>query len=92
MSDEERSPLKNDIYSTDNFDWQKWNQDDTDWNVTFKMNIKEARLMYSFVSFYLQNYMGAPGRPPEEEHYLPWLQKELYKMIQDYNFSHHTTA
>ena len=87
----ERSPLKQDIYSQGSFDWKKWNDDDLDWKVTTSMNIKEVRLMYSFVTFYLHNYTGAPGRPPEEENYLPWLQGELYKMIQDYNFSHHTT-
>jgi len=88
----ERSPLKNDVYSTGNFDWNpKWNEDDLDWSCSFKLNIREIRLMYSFVTFYLHNYMGAPGRPPAEEKFLPWIQKELYKMIQDYNFSHHTT-
>ena len=25
---EERSPLKNDVYATDNFDWTKWKNDD----------------------------------------------------------------
>ena len=88
---EERSPLKNDVYATDNFDWTKWKSDDMEWNVQMKMNIKEVRMLYSMISFYLHNYSGAPGRPPEEENYLPWLQGELYKMIQDYNLSHHTT-
>ena len=87
----ERSPLKQDAYSEGNFDWKKCNDDDLDWKVNTSMNIKEVRLMYSFVTFYLHNYMGAPGRPPEEENYLPWLQGELYKMIQDYNYSHHTS-
>ena len=47
--------------------------------------------MYSLICFYLDNYAGGPGRPPEEENYLPFLKEELYKMIQDYNFTHHTT-
>ena len=85
----ERSPLKNDIYSTGNFDWEKKRQWDKEWNVAMKMNIKELRLLYSTVSFYLNNYTGAPERPPEEEDYLEFLQTELYKMITEYNFSHH---
>ena len=39
---------------------------------------------------YLDNYSGAPGRPPEEQHYLPFLKGELYRMIQDYNLTHNS--
>ena len=85
---EERSPLKNDVYATDNFDWTKWKNDDMEWNVQMKMNIKEVRMLYSMISFYLHNYSGAPGRPPEEDSYLPFPQQELYKMLQDYNLTH----
>ena len=85
---EERSPLKNDVYATDNFDWTKWKNDDMEWNVQMKMNIKEVRMLYSMISFYLHNYSGSPGRPPEEDSYLPFLQQELYKMLQDYNLTH----
>jgi len=90
----EENGLKHDIYSQtreDGFDWSKWNDYDKTWEVNLKMDIREVRLMYSFISFYLDNYAGAPGRPPEEENYLPFLKEELYKMIQDYNFTHHTT-
>ena len=85
--------LKHDIYSSQReggFDWGKWKDYDTDWHVTLNMDIKEVRLMYSFVSFYLQNYSGAPGRPPDEKSYLKYLQSELYKMIQDYNLTHNS--
>ena len=87
---EERSPLKNDVYATDNFDWTKWKNDDMEWNVQMKMNIKEVRMLYSMISFYLDNYSGAPGRPPEEQSYLLFLHGELYKMIQDYNLTHNS--
>ena len=87
----ERSPLKSDEYASENFDWNKWNNYDKEWRATFRMDMKEVRILYSMVSFYLNNYSGAPGRPPEEQHYLPFLKGELYKMIQDYNFTHHTT-
>ena len=85
--------LKHDVYSARHenaFDWDKWASYDKEWWIQLKMDIKEVRLMYSLVSFYLQNYSGAPGRPPEEQHYLPYLQQELYKMIQDYNLTHNT--
>ena len=86
----ERSPLKNDIYSEGNFDWDKWDNYDPEWWIQMKMNIKEVRLLYSMVCFYNQNYLGAPGRPPEEGSYLAFLQGELYKMIQDYNLTHNS--
>ena len=54
------------------------------------MNIKEVRLMYSFVSFYLDNFTGSPHRPPDEEKYLVFIQGELYKMIQEYTFTHNS--
>ena len=86
--------LKHDVYSArqeNAFDWDKWNSYDKTWEVNLKMDIKEVRLMYSLICFYLDNYAGGPGRPPEEENYLPFLKEDLYKMIQDYNFTHHTT-
>ena len=90
----ERSPLKHDIYSSEypntTFDWEKWNSYDKEWWVQLKMDLKEVRLLYSTLSFYLDNYTGAPGRPPDEVSYLKFLQGELYKMIQDYNLTHHS--
>ncbi len=86
----ERSPLKKDLYSAENFDWDNWKEWDSEWWVQMKMNIKEVRLMYSFATFYLDNYTGSPGRPPDEKSYLKYLQSELYKMIQDYNLTHNS--
>ena len=86
----ERSPLKNDEYSTINFDWNEWKDYDRDWRITLNLNIKEVRLMYSFVSFYLDNFTGSPHRPPDEEIYLVFIQGELYKMIQEYTFTHNS--
>ena len=85
--------LKHDVYSArhqNGFDWDKWNSYDKEWWCSFRMDIKEVRLLYSTVSFYLDNYSGAPGRPPEEQHYLPFVKDELYKMIQDYNLTHNS--
>jgi len=89
---EERSPLKNDSYSVKEggFDWEKWNNYDKEWWVQLKMDAKEVRLLYSMISFYLDNYSGAPGRPPEEQPYLLFLKGELYKMIQDYSLTHNS--
>ena len=87
----EENGLQHDVYSQtheDGFDWGKWNSYDKEWWVQLKMDAKEVRLLYSMISFYLSNYSGAPGRPPDEEHYLKFLKGELYKMIQDYNFTH----
>ena len=84
--------VKQDIYSVKEggFDWDKWNSYDKEWWVQLKMDLKEVRLLYSTISFYLDNYAGTPERPPEEESYLKFLQGELYKMIQDYNLTHHS--
>ena len=84
--------VKQDIYSVKEggFDWEKWNSYDKEWWVQLKMDLKEVRLLYSTLSFYLDNYTGAPGRPPDEVSYLKFLQGELYKMIQDYNLTHHS--
>jgi hypothetical protein len=85
--------LKHDVYSAhqDNaFDWDKWGSYDKEWWIQLRMDIKEVRLLYSMVSFYLDNYSGAPGRPNEEQYYLPFLKGELYKMIQDYNLTHNS--
>ena len=90
----EENGLKHDVYSQtheDGFDWSKWNKFDKEWWVQLKMDAKEVRLLYSMISFYLSNYSGAPGRPPDEEYYLKFLKGELYKMIQDYNFTHNNS-
>ena len=89
----ESGEIKHDIYSSEHpnitFDWEKWNNYDKEWWVQLKMDIREVRLLYSTITFYLDNYSGkAIGRPPEEPSYLAFLQKELYKMIQDYNLTH----
>tara|TARA_B100000287_G_scaffold167460_1_gene158009 strand:+ start:826 stop:1107 length:282 start_codon:yes stop_codon:yes gene_type:complete len=92
MSDEKA--LEHDVYSQtheDGFDWNKWNKFDREWWVQLKMDAKEVRLLYSMICFYLSNYSGAPGRPPDEENYLKFLKGELYKMIQDYNFTHNNS-
>ena len=89
----EENGLKHDVYSQkheDGFDWSKWNSYDKTWEVYLKMDIRDVRLMYSFTSFYLDNYTGSPGRPPDEKNYLAFVKGELYKMIQDYNLTHNS--
>ena len=89
MSDEKA--LEHDVYSQtheDGFDWNKWNKFDKEWWVQLKLDAKEVRLLYSMITFYLSNYAASPGRPPDEESYLTFLKGELYKIIQDYNFTH----
>ena len=58
--------VKQDIYSVKEggFDWDKWNSYDKEWWVQLKMDIKEVRLLYSTVSFYLDNNAVTPERPP----------------------------
>ena len=89
----EENGLKHDVYSQtheDGFDWNNWSNYDKNREIQLKMDIKEVRLMYSFATFYLDNYTGSPGRPPDEKSYLKYLQSELYKMIQDYNLTHNS--
>ena len=90
MSEEE---LQHDRLKYENFDWANhpWNEDDMEWSVNLRMNIKEVRLLYSIVSHFIDHSSGLPGRPPDEEHYLKFLKGELYKMIQDYNFTHNNS-
>ena len=72
--------VKQDIYSVKEggFDWEKWNSYDKEWWVQLKMDLKEVRLLYSTITFYLDNYSGTPERPPEEESYLKFLQGDIF--------------
>ena len=64
-------------------------EDDLDWVAESRMNIRDVRSHYSSVSFYLSIWPGEPDRPKEEKQFLEGYQRNLYRMITDYNYTHH---
>ena len=64
-------------------------EDDLDWFAETRMNIRDVRSHYSSVSFYLSIWPGEPDRPKEEKQFLEGYQRNLYRMITDYNYHHH---
>tara|TARA_Y100001970_G_scaffold246362_1_gene314220 strand:+ start:608 stop:880 length:273 start_codon:yes stop_codon:yes gene_type:complete len=73
----------------DSYDFYR-QEDDLDWHVDQRLNIREIRMIYSSISHYQRNwekYNG--GRPPEEMDFLNWYKTSLFTMITDYNYYHH---
>ena len=58
-----------------------------EWHVTFSMGIDEIRLLYDHICYSLKMWPGSPARPPEEQEYLFTLQKRLFAMIMEYQFT-----
>ena len=64
-------------------------EDDLDWWAETRMNIREVRSHYSSISFYLIIWPGEPDRPIEEKKFLENYKQQLFRMITDYNYTHH---
>ena len=67
-------------------------EDDLEWWAETRMNIRDVRSHYSSVSFYLSIWPGDPDRPAEEMKFLEGLKENLFRMITDYNFTHHVVG
>ena len=65
------------------------NEDDLEWWAETRMNIRDVRSMYSSVSYYLEIWPGEPDRPEGEKGFLENYKRQLFRMITDYNFTHH---
>ena len=64
-------------------------EDDLDWWADIRMNIRDVRSYYSSISYYMKIWPGEPDRPAEEMKFLEGLKENLFRMITDYNFTHH---
>ena len=65
------------------------NDDDMDWWAESRMNIQDVRSLYSSVSYYMEIHPGEPDRPADEMKFLTNYKANLFRMITDYNFTHH---
>ena len=60
-----------------------------EWWAETRMNIREVRSLYSSLDYYMKIWPGEPDRPKDEKKFIDNLQNHLYRMITDYNFTHH---
>ena len=63
--------------------------DDLEWWAETRMNIQDVRSHYSSISYYLKIWPGEPDRPIEEKKFLENYKQQLFRMITDYNYTHH---
>ena len=63
--------------------------DDLEWFAETRMNIRDIRSFYSSISYYIKIWPGEPDRPADEMKFLENLKTQLYRMITDYNYTHH---
>jgi hypothetical protein len=64
-------------------------EDDLEWWAETRMNIRDVRSYYSSISYYMKIWPGEPDRPKEEKQFLENVKENLFRMITDYNFTHH---
>ena len=64
-------------------------EDDLEWWAETRFNIKDVRSLYSSLSYYLEIWPGEPDRPKDEKKFLENFKRSLFRMITDYNYSHH---
>ena len=64
-------------------------EDDLEWWAETRMNIRDVRSLYSSLDYYMKIWPGEPDRPNDEKKFIDNLQNHLYRMITDYNYTHH---
>ena len=64
-------------------------EDDMEWWAESRMNIQDVRSLYSSVSYYMEIHPGEPDRPADEIKFLTNYKANLFRMITDYNYTHH---
>ena len=64
-------------------------EDDLEWYAEVRMNIQDVRSHYSSISYYMEIHPGEPDRPADEIKFLTNYKANLFRMITDYNFTHH---
>tara|TARA_B100001250_G_scaffold9567_1_gene8287 strand:- start:3465 stop:3734 length:270 start_codon:yes stop_codon:yes gene_type:complete len=65
------------------------NEDDMEWWAECRWNIKDVRSLYSSVDHYIKIWPGEPERPEDEKKFLVGFKENLFRMITDYNYTHH---
>ena len=63
--------------------------DDMEWWAETRLNIRDVRSLYSSISFYQKIWPGEPDRPENEMKFLDGYKQSLFRMITDYNYTHH---
>ena len=64
-------------------------EDDLEWWAETRMNIRDVRSLYSSIDYYHSIWPGEPDRPEGEKDFLENYKRQLFRMITDYNFTHH---
>jgi len=63
--------------------------DDMEWWAETRLNIRDVRSLYCSLDYYTKIWPGEPDRPEAELKFLDSFKDNLYRMITDYNFTHH---
>ena len=63
--------------------------DDLDWWAETRMNIRDVRSLYASLDFYETIWPGEPDRPKHEKKFIQNYKANLFRMISDYNYTHH---
>ena len=63
--------------------------DDMEWWAETRLNIRDVRSLYCSLDYYTKILPGEPDRPEAELKFLDSFKDNLYRMITDYNFTHH---
>ncbi len=63
--------------------------DDLDWWAETRYNIRDVRSLWSSIDYYQSIWPGPPERQENEKAFLEGVKRNLYRMITDYNYSHH---
>ena len=71
------------------YTYPDWSSDNLDWQCQIKWNIRDVRSLYSSITFYQSVWPGEPDRPKEEMKFLDGFKENLFRMITDYNYTHH---
>ena len=64
-------------------------EDDLEWFAEIRMGIRDIRSIYSSIDYYMKIHPGEPDRPKDEVKFLKNYKRQLFRMITDYNFTHH---
>ena len=63
--------------------------DDMEWWAETRLNIRDVRSLYCSLDYYTKIWPGEPDRPEAELKFLDSFKDNLYRMITDYNYTHH---
>ena len=63
--------------------------DDMEWWAETRLNIRDVRSLYCSLDYYTKIWPGEPDRPEGEKGFLENYKRQLFRMITDYNFTHH---